>query len=183
MHTVTSAHLVRIACALGLVGLSRATLLLYLATLVNFYRLEGREKRGQDGDPSLINVRGLIRGEPRWRACLLCVWVVLIRRCGLAVRCAAVRCSAVRWPCRAVPCRAVQCATQGVEVPEENIVGTVGNGYKIAIECLNEGRIGIAAQMIGLAQVSDAHRPAPKPYIAFSMDRHRRVRLMRRCRT
>ncbi len=77
----------------------------------------------------------------------------------------------------------MQCATQGVEVPEENIVGTVGNGYKIAIECLNEGRIGIAAQMIGLAQVSDAHRPASKNYIAFCMDRHRRVRLMRRCRT
>ena len=32
------------------------------------------------------------------------------------------------------------------------IVGEVGKGYKIAIECLNEGRIGIGAQMLGLAQ-------------------------------
>ena len=58
---------------------------------------------------------------------------------------------------------------QGVEVPEENIVGTVGKGYKIAIECLNEGRIGIAAQMIGLAQVMPVghlRRPPPKTYIA-----------------
>jgi alkylation response protein AidB-like acyl-CoA dehydrogenase len=31
-------------------------------------------------------------------------------------------------------------------------VGEVGKGYKIAIEILNEGRIGIAAQMLGLAQ-------------------------------
>nr|ODN85311.1 acyl-CoA oxidase [Cryptococcus depauperatus CBS 7841] len=39
-----------------------------------------------------------------------------------------------------------------VRIPKENIVGEVGKGYKIAIEILNEGRIGIAAQMIGLAQ-------------------------------
>ncbi|KAH6590642.1 hypothetical protein BASA50_009233 [Batrachochytrium salamandrivorans] len=39
-----------------------------------------------------------------------------------------------------------------VEVPEENILGEVGKGYKYAIEILNEGRIGIAAQMLGLAQ-------------------------------
>jgi alkylation response protein AidB-like acyl-CoA dehydrogenase len=38
------------------------------------------------------------------------------------------------------------------EVPAENVVGEVGKGYKIAIETLNEGRIGIGAQMIGLAQ-------------------------------
>lgn len=38
------------------------------------------------------------------------------------------------------------------EVPEENVLGEVGIGYKIAIETLNEGRIGIGAQMIGLAQ-------------------------------
>jgi alkylation response protein AidB-like acyl-CoA dehydrogenase len=36
-------------------------------------------------------------------------------------------------------------------VPKENVVGEVGKGYKIAIETLNEGRIGIAAQMTGLA--------------------------------
>ena len=39
-----------------------------------------------------------------------------------------------------------------VEVPTENVLGEVGRGYKIAIEALNEGRIGIGAQMLGLAQ-------------------------------
>jgi len=37
-------------------------------------------------------------------------------------------------------------------VPEANILGSVGSGYKVAIETLNEGRIGIGAQMVGLAQ-------------------------------
>ena len=37
-------------------------------------------------------------------------------------------------------------------VPKENVVGEIGKGYKIAIETLNEGRIGIGAQMVGLAQ-------------------------------
>ena len=37
-------------------------------------------------------------------------------------------------------------------VPKENILGEVGKGYKIAIETLNEGRIGIGAQMAGLAR-------------------------------
>ncbi|MDQ2670636.1 MAG: acyl-CoA dehydrogenase family protein, partial [Gemmatimonadota bacterium] len=37
-------------------------------------------------------------------------------------------------------------------VPDENVLGQVGQGYKIAIETLNEGRIGIGAQMIGIAQ-------------------------------
>lgn len=36
-------------------------------------------------------------------------------------------------------------------VPKENVIGEVGKGYKIAIETLNEGRIGIGAQMIGVA--------------------------------
>ncbi|KIM60821.1 hypothetical protein SCLCIDRAFT_1216535 [Scleroderma citrinum Foug A] len=39
-----------------------------------------------------------------------------------------------------------------LRIPEENIIGGEGKGYKIAIEILNEGRIGIAAQMLGLAQ-------------------------------
>ncbi|XP_042075676.1 short/branched chain specific acyl-CoA dehydrogenase, mitochondrial isoform X2 [Haplochromis burtoni] len=39
-----------------------------------------------------------------------------------------------------------------VKVPEKNILGEVGHGYKYAIGMLNEGRIGIAAQMLGLAQ-------------------------------
>jgi alkylation response protein AidB-like acyl-CoA dehydrogenase len=37
-------------------------------------------------------------------------------------------------------------------VPKANVVGEVGKGYKIAIETLNQGRIGIGAQMLGLAQ-------------------------------
>jgi len=41
---------------------------------------------------------------------------------------------------------------ENVEVPAENVLGEVGRGYKIAIEALNEGRIGIGAQMLGLAQ-------------------------------
>lgn len=39
-----------------------------------------------------------------------------------------------------------------VKVKKEDMIGEEGQGYKIAIEILNEGRIGIAAQMIGLAQ-------------------------------
>ncbi|MDP2955184.1 MAG: acyl-CoA dehydrogenase [Longimicrobiales bacterium] len=41
---------------------------------------------------------------------------------------------------------------ESVRVPAENVLGDVGKGYKVAIETLNEGRIGIGAQMIGLAQ-------------------------------
>jgi alkylation response protein AidB-like acyl-CoA dehydrogenase len=39
-----------------------------------------------------------------------------------------------------------------VKVPKENTLGDEGIGYKVAIETLNEGRIGIGAQMVGLAQ-------------------------------
>jgi len=42
-------------------------------------------------------------------------------------------------------------------VPKENVVGEIGKGYKIAIETLNEGRIGIGAQMIGLTRGSLQH--------------------------
>jgi len=38
-----------------------------------------------------------------------------------------------------------------VEVPAENVLGAVGKGYKVSIETLNEGRIGIGAQMIGVS--------------------------------
>ncbi len=37
-------------------------------------------------------------------------------------------------------------------VPRENVLGEIGRGYKVAIETLNEGRIGIGAQMVGLAK-------------------------------
>ncbi|CRK13690.1 hypothetical protein BN1723_017357, partial [Verticillium longisporum] len=38
-----------------------------------------------------------------------------------------------------------------VKIPKENLLGEKGQGYKYAISLLNEGRIGIAAQMTGLA--------------------------------
>jgi len=38
------------------------------------------------------------------------------------------------------------------QVPADNVLGEIGKGYKIAIETLNEGRIGIGAQMLGIAQ-------------------------------
>jgi len=45
----------------------------------------------------------------------------------------------------------------GCEVGEENLLGELGKGYKIAIETLNEGRIGIGAQMLGLAEGAWGH--------------------------
>ena len=42
-------------------------------------------------------------------------------------------------------------------VPKQNVLGEVGKGYKVAIETLNEGRIGIGAQMVGLAGAALAH--------------------------
>lgn len=41
---------------------------------------------------------------------------------------------------------------ENCEVPEANVLGEIGKGYKIAIETLNEGRIGIGAQMVGISQ-------------------------------
>ncbi len=40
----------------------------------------------------------------------------------------------------------------GCKVPKGNVLGEVGKGYKVSIETLNEGRIGIGAQMLGIAQ-------------------------------
>ena len=42
-------------------------------------------------------------------------------------------------------------------IPAANVLGEIGKGYKIAIETLNEGRIGIAAQMLGLAHGAWSH--------------------------
>ena len=50
-------------------------------------------------------------------------------------------------------------------VPKQNVVGEVGKGYKIAIETLNEGRIGIGAQMCGLARGALDHA------IAYAQER------------
>ncbi len=41
---------------------------------------------------------------------------------------------------------------ENCKVPKANVLGEVGKGYKIAIETLNEGRIGIGAQMLGISQ-------------------------------
>ena len=41
---------------------------------------------------------------------------------------------------------------ENVRVPKSQMVGELGKGYKIAIETLNEGRIGIGSQMVGLAK-------------------------------
>jgi butyryl-CoA dehydrogenase/short/branched chain acyl-CoA dehydrogenase len=46
---------------------------------------------------------------------------------------------------------------EGCSVPRNNVLGEVGRGYKIAIETLNEGRIGIGAQMVGVAQGAFEH--------------------------
>jgi butyryl-CoA dehydrogenase/short/branched chain acyl-CoA dehydrogenase len=45
----------------------------------------------------------------------------------------------------------------GCRVPKANVIGEVGKGYKVAIETLNEGRIGIGAQMIGVARGALQH--------------------------
>jgi short/branched chain acyl-CoA dehydrogenase len=50
-------------------------------------------------------------------------------------------------------------------VPRENVIGEVGKGYKIAIETLNEGRVAIGAQMIGLARAALEHS------VAYARDR------------
>jgi alkylation response protein AidB-like acyl-CoA dehydrogenase len=50
--------------------------------------------------------------------------------------------------------------------PKSNVLGEVGKGYKIAIETLNEGRIGIGAQMIGLA------RGAYEAALRYTKERH-----------
>jgi alkylation response protein AidB-like acyl-CoA dehydrogenase len=42
-------------------------------------------------------------------------------------------------------------------VPKQNVLGELGKGYKVAIETLNEGRIGIAGQMLGVAQGAFDH--------------------------
>jgi len=54
---------------------------------------------------------------------------------------------------------------EDVRVPASNVVGKVGEGYKYSIDILNEGRIGIGAQMVGLAQGCYDHA------IRYTMDR------------
>ena len=54
---------------------------------------------------------------------------------------------------------------ENCEVPEENVLGEAGKGYRVAIETLNEGRIGIGAQMVGCA------RGALDAALAYSRER------------
>jgi alkylation response protein AidB-like acyl-CoA dehydrogenase len=69
-------------------------------------------------------------------------------------------------------------------VPRANILGDVGKGYKVAIETLNEGRIGIGAQMIGLTQGALDHAIAytkerkqfGKPIAEFQAVQHQLAR-------
>ena len=64
-------------------------------------------------------------------------------------------------------------------IPESSVLGQPGKGYKIAIETLNEGRIGIGAQMLGLAEGAWGHavryakerRQFGKPIAEFQADR------------
>jgi alkylation response protein AidB-like acyl-CoA dehydrogenase len=46
----------------------------------------------------------------------------------------------------------VELILENCRVPAANVLGQVGQGYKVSIETLNEGRIGIGAQMVGIAQ-------------------------------
>jgi alkylation response protein AidB-like acyl-CoA dehydrogenase len=69
-------------------------------------------------------------------------------------------------------------------VPRANVLGEVGKGYKTAIETLNEGRIGIGAQMVGLAQGALDHavrytkerRQFGKPIAEFQAVQHQLAR-------
>jgi alkylation response protein AidB-like acyl-CoA dehydrogenase len=72
----------------------------------------------------------------------------------------------------------------GCKVPAANVLGEVGKGYKVAIETLNEGRIGIGAQMLGVAQAALDHTVAytkerkqfGKPIAEFQAVKHQIAR-------
>ena len=70
-------------------------------------------------------------------------------------------------------------------VPRANVLGEVGKGYKVAMETLNEGRIGIAAQMVGIARGALEHslryaqerRQFGKPIAEFQAIQYQLARL------
>ena len=64
---------------------------------------------------------------------------------------------------------------ENCRVPEANVLGEVGKGYKVAIETLNQGRIGIGAQMIGLAVWSARAGPDVLPRTPFLWKAHCRL--------
>ena len=62
----------------------------------------------------------------------------------------------------------VEIILEDCKVPKKNVLGEAGKGYKVAIETLNEGRIGIGAQMIGIAKGSlESGMSYSKERIAF----------------
>jgi alkylation response protein AidB-like acyl-CoA dehydrogenase len=69
-------------------------------------------------------------------------------------------------------------------VPNTNVLGEVGRGYKVAIETLNEGRIGIGAQMVGIAlgaldhtiEYTKQRRQFGKPLADFQAVQHQLAR-------
>jgi alkylation response protein AidB-like acyl-CoA dehydrogenase len=73
---------------------------------------------------------------------------------------------------------------EGCRVPRANVLGEPGKGYKTAIETLNEGRIGIGAQMVGLAKGALEHAIAytkerkqfGKPIAEFQAVQHQLAR-------
>jgi alkylation response protein AidB-like acyl-CoA dehydrogenase len=73
---------------------------------------------------------------------------------------------------------------ENCRVPRANVLGEVGKGYKVAIETLNEGRIGIGAQMVGLAQGALDHtitytkdrKQFGKPIAEFQAVKHQLAR-------
>lgn len=75
---------------------------------------------------------------------------------------------------------------EDVKIPKENLIGTIGHGYKYAIGTLNGGRIGIGAQMVGLAQGCFDHamkyvlerKQFGKPIFEFQVNNHSKAILM-----
>ncbi len=73
---------------------------------------------------------------------------------------------------------------EGCEIPGDRVLGEPGKGYKIAIETLNEGRIGIGAQMVGVATAALEHavryskerRQFDRPIAEFQAVQHQLAR-------
>lgn len=80
---------------------------------------------------------------------------------------------------------------ENCSVPNDRVLGEVGKGYKLAIEILNEGRIGIGAQMVGVGRAALAHatrytqerRQFGKPISEFQAVQHQLARCATRLET
>jgi butyryl-CoA dehydrogenase/short/branched chain acyl-CoA dehydrogenase len=79
----------------------------------------------------------------------------------------------------------VEIILDNVKLGDDRVLGEVGKGYKVAIETLNEGRIGIGAQMVGLAQGALEHATGwckdrvqfGKPLVEFQAVQHDLARM------